>query len=103
MKKLLALLLLTASVSAMAQHGYGFRPHGYYGGGWGWVAPTVVGGVVGYEIARSQQPVIIQQQQPVIVQQQQPVIVQQPQQLCSPWTETQQADGTITRTRTCSQ
>ena len=95
MKKLLALLLLTASVSAMAQHGYGFRPHGYYGGGWGWVAPTVVGGVVGYEIARSQQPVIIQQQQPVIIQ--------QPQQLCSPWTETQQPDGTITRTRTCSQ
>jgi hypothetical protein len=96
MKKLLAILLLTASVSAMAQHGYGFRPHGYYGGGWGWVAPTVVGGVVGYEIARSQQPVIIQQQQ-------QPVIIQQPQQLCSPWTETQQPDGTITRTRTCSQ
>ena len=87
MKKLLAILLLTASVSAMAQHGYGFRPHGYYGGGWGWVAPTVIGGVVGYEIARSQQPVIIQQ----------------PQQLCSPWTETQQPDGTITRTRTCSQ
>lgn len=94
MKKLLAILLLTASVSAMAQHGYGFRPHGYYGGGWGWVAPTVIGGVVGYEIARSQQPVIIQQQ---------PVIIQQPQQLCSPWTETQQPDGTITRTRTCSQ
>ena len=93
MNKLLALLLLTASVSAMAQHGYGFRPHGYYGGGWGWVAPTVIGGVVGYEIARSQQPVIIQQQ---------PVIIQQPQ-LCSPWTETQQPDGTITRTRTCSQ
>ena len=94
MKKLLALLLLTASVSAMAQHGYGFRPHGYYGGGWGWVAPTVIGGVVGYEIARSQQPVVIQQQ---------PIVVQQPQQLCSPWTETQQPDGTITRTRTCSQ
>jgi hypothetical protein len=94
MKKLLAVLLLTASVSAMAQHGYGFRPHGYYGGGWGWMAPTIIGGVVGYEIARSQQPVIIQQQ---------PVIIQQPQQLCSPWTETQQPDGTITRTRTCSQ
>ncbi|CAB5218732.1 hypothetical protein UFOVP218_99 [uncultured Caudovirales phage] len=94
MKKLLALLLLTASVSAMAQHGYGFRPHGYYGGGWGWVAPTVIGGVVGYEIARSQQPVVIQQQ---------PIVIQQPQQLCSPWTETQQPDGTITRTRTCSQ
>ena len=94
MKKLLAILLLTASVSAMAQHGYGFRPHGYYGGGWGLITPTIIGGVVGYEIARSQQPVIIQQQ---------PVIVQQPQQLCSPWTETQQPDGTITRTRTCSQ
>jgi len=101
MKRLLAILLLTASVSAMAQHGYGFRPHGYYGGGWGLITPTIIGGVVGYEIARSQQPVIIQQQ-PVIVQQQ-PVIIQQPQQLCSPWTETQQPDGTITRTRTCSQ
>jgi hypothetical protein len=94
MKRLLAILLLTASVSAMAQHGYGFRPHGYYGGGWGLITPTIIGGVVGYEIARSQQPIIIQQQ---------PVIVQQPQQLCSPWTETQQPDGTITRTRTCSQ
>jgi hypothetical protein len=94
MKKLLAAALLTISMSAMAQHGYGFRPHGYYGGGWGWVAPTVVGGVVGYEIARQQQPVVIQQQ---------PVVIQQSQQLCTPWTETQHPDGTITRTRTCSQ
>jgi len=42
-------------------------------------------------------------QQPVIIQQQQPVVVQPQNQSCSPWTETQNPDGTITRTRTCTQ
>ena len=101
MKKLLVILLLTASASAMAQH---HRHHGYWhhrGGHnpWVWVAPTIIGGVIGYEIARNQPPVIVQQP-PVVIQQQPGVYSATPN--CSPWTETQNQDGTITRTRTCS-
>jgi hypothetical protein len=101
MKKLLALLLLTASVSAMAHGPYrgGYWARGYVGG-WGWVDPTIIGSAIVYEAAR-QQPVYVQQ--PVIIQQQQPVVVQPQNQSCSPWTETQNQDGTITRTRTCTQ
>lgn len=105
MKKVLAILLLTISAGAMAHghnhHGGFYRPH-YGGWGWGgWVAPTIIGGVVGYELAR--QPVIVQQP-PVIVQQ--PPVMVQPQMTtqpvnCTAWTETQNPDGTITRTRIC--
>ena len=99
MKKiLLALSLLALTGTAMAQHyhGHGFRHHGHHRGpgvGW-WVAPVVVG-AIGYELGRQQ--IVIQQ----------PVVVQNPPsvsgQICTPWTETQNLDGTITRTRTCNQ
>ena len=99
MKKILAILMLTASATAMAQH------HGHHGQwhrsgpGWGWwVAPVITGAVV-YEIARNQQPIIVQQ--PVIVQS--PQMVYQTNPNCGPWLETQHQDGTVTRTRTCSQ
>ena len=100
MKKiLLALSLLAVTGTAMAQHyhGHGLRHpgHGYYRGpgfGW-WVAPVVVG-AIGYELGRQQ--VIVQQPQ-VVVQTPQPIQGQ----TCTPWTETQNSDGTITRTRTC--
>lgn len=101
MKKIALALALFASVPAMA-HGphHGYWRHG--GGGWNWVAPAIVGGVIGYEIARP--PVVVQQ--PVIVQPQ-PVPVPQPYivqgQNCSPWTQIQNPDGTITSTRTCTQ
>lgn len=100
MKKLLVISVLTlASIPAMAQH-YGHHGHWHrgHGGGWNWVAPVLIGGVVGYEIARNQPPVVVQQQ-PVILQSPQVVY----QQNCSPWTEVQNSDGTITRTRTCQQ
>jgi hypothetical protein len=104
MKKiLLALSLLAVAGSALAQHhGHGFRHHGHHGHyrgpgfGW-WVAPVVVG-AIGYELGRQQ---VIVQQPPVVVQQ--PPVVYQPNQNCTPWTETQHSDGTITRTRTCTQ
>jgi hypothetical protein len=71
MKKLfLALTLLAIAGSASAQwhhHGGYYRGGGCYG--CGWVAPLVIGGVIGYEINRANQPVIIQQQPPVIIQQ----------------------------------
>ena len=100
MKKIILTLALLASVPAFAQHYH--HHHGYWqrgGNNWMWVAPTIIGGVIGYEIARNQPPVVVQQ--PVIVQNQNLPTVQQQQ--CSPWTEVQNSDGTITRTRTCSQ
>jgi hypothetical protein len=107
MKKILILSLMLISVSASAQH-YHAHPWRHGGGNsWFWVAPTVIGGVVGYEIARQQQPVVIQQiptcASPGIrcsYEIQQPVQVQP---ICSIWTEVQNPDGTITRTRTCTQ
>jgi hypothetical protein len=118
MKKLIALLLLTLSASAaMAQHhGYGPRNfngyHGNYarghvGGGWGWTVPAAIGGLIVYQAIRPQ-PVIVQQ--PSVVYQQAPVLIQQQSdygqvqnQTCTPWTEVQSSDGSITRTRTCTQ
>ena len=100
MKKILvALTLLTLTGTTFAQHyhGHGIRHHGHYRGpGFGWWVAPVITGVIGYEIAKQQQVIV-----------QPPVIVQNPPlqsgQVCSPWTETQNPDGTITRTRTCNQ
>ena len=93
MKKILVTLvaigsLMTASAEARAQH---------------WVGPALIGGVIGYEISRPpvyNPPVVVQQQPPVVIQQQ-PVVVQG--QNCSPWTQVQNPDGSITTTRTCTQ
>jgi len=95
MKKLLLIFALIPFL-VQAQHYHGPYRGGviYRGPGFGWWTVPVVGGLIGYELAKQQQ-----QQQPVIIQQ--PVIVQQPQ-VCTPWLETQNPDGTITRTRTCS-
>ena len=92
MKKLIALILVTMAVSAQAQH-----HHHRHGGNW--IAPVVVGGVIGYALTRNYyEPVYNYGYVPPP-----PVVVQQPRSACTPWTETQHADGTITRTRTCSQ
>jgi len=79
MKKVIAatfIALLSAPV--VAQHHYGMRHfdhHQHYrGGGWGWVAPAVIGGAVVYGLTRPA-PVVVQQ--PVYIQQ--PVVVDQPQ------------------------
>ena len=74
MKKILSLFVLTLSLTASAEaccYRGGYYHHGYYGNGW--VAPALIGGVIGYELARP--PVVIEQ--PVIVQPPQ-VVVQQP-------------------------
>jgi hypothetical protein len=98
---LLALSMLAVVGTANAQwHHHG----GYYRGGYSnnWVAPAIIGGVIGYELSRPryyEPPVVVQQ--PVIIQQQ-PVYTATTAS-CTVWTETQHADGTITRTRTCTQ
>ena len=72
-KLLLALSMLCVVGTAGAQWHHGCCYRGGYGGGW--VAPALIGGVIGYELSRPA-PVIVEQQ-PVIVQP--PVsVVQQP-------------------------
>jgi hypothetical protein len=103
MKRLVALILITLSATAMAQHYH----HGHRHGGWGyngWIAPVIVSGVIGYEIARNYPPVVVQQ--PVIVQPAPvlPTTVYYGQsQTCTAWNEIQTADGKIYRERTCTQ
>ncbi len=100
MKKLILSVLLVTSITAYAQpHGHWQHRGGY--SPWVWVAPTVIGGVIGYEIARNQYPVVVQQQ-PIVVQQQ-PGQVYGYSPNCTPWTEVQNPNGTVTRTRTCAQ
>ena len=113
MKKLLVLMLLTLSASAMAQHhshgfrhGHGFghgHGHGHWArghsGAWNWAVPAAIGGLIIYEATR--QPVVVQPN-PVIIQQQ-TLPLPQANPTCTPWTEVQSSDGTITRTRTCTQ
>lgn len=98
-KFLLSVGLLVLASTANAQWHHGYHRGGVYYGGQHWIAPALIGGVIGYELSR-QQPVVVQQQ-PIIVQN--PPMVYQTQQNCTPWTETQHSDGTITRTRTCAQ
>ena len=99
MKRLVALFLITLSATAMAQH-----HHHHRHGGWGyngWIAPVIVSGVIGYEIARRQAPPVIVQQ-PVVVQPA-PYYGQTQVQSCTAWTEVQTPDGRIYRERTCTQ
>jgi hypothetical protein len=96
MRKFLLVFLLSLVAVSVNAHEYGYRHHGGYG--YGWVAPTIIGGVIGYELAN--RPVVVQQQ-PVIIQQ--PVYTQ-PYPVgtnCTPWQVVQMPDGTYTQTRTC--
>lgn len=70
MRKLITTFVLCAGLGTCAisqaepwHHGGG---HYVYRPGFGWVVPAVVGGVIGYEIARPAQPnVVVVQPQPV--------------------------------------
>jgi len=79
MKKIiLALVLATTALSAFADGRGGFHGGGGYHGGWhggyhggcygcGWVAPAIIGGVIGYELAQPR-TVIVQEPQVVYTQ-----------------------------------
>jgi hypothetical protein len=71
MKKIVLALMAVVSFSAQAHCGYGYGCGYRVGGGGGWVGPAIIGGVIGYEIARPryEQPVVVVQQPPVYVQQ----------------------------------
>ena len=111
MKKLfitLALACVTLPVLAQhhvyrshGHHGQGFRHHGHHHhhnhyyrhpGYSGWVAPLIIGGVVGAAIAN--RPT---QTETLIIRQ--PVFTEQ---VCTEWKEIQANDGTIYRERTCT-
>ena len=96
MKKLTAILLLVLSNSVWAHGPYRHHPV-YPSRHYDWMVPTIIGGFVGYGIARSQQPPMVVANPPVIV------TTPPSGQYCSPWTETRNLDGSITLTRTCTQ
>ena len=71
--KRLALILAFIAAPAVAdpygfRHGGGWDRHEYHGGGGGWVAPMILGGVIGYELGRPryEPPIIVQQPPPVV-------------------------------------
>jgi len=73
----LSLLALVGSATAQAHEGFHYRG-GYRGGcyGCGWVAPALIGGVIGYELSRPSTVVV--EQPPVYVQQPSVVYVNPP-------------------------
>lgn len=92
---------MTIASTSFAQHHHHHR-HGYWkydsGRQWQWVAPVIIGGVIGYEIAKTNPP------QTVIIQQPPPTALppmNTPDMVCSPWTQIINSDGTVTYTRTC--
>jgi hypothetical protein len=61
-KKLVVGLILFGLMGVAVADPYGHgRGRGYYGNN-NWVAPALVGGLVGYAIARQQQPVVVSPQ-----------------------------------------
>jgi len=71
-KAIVAGLIAISTVGSVQAHGF----HGGYhhgGGGWGWVGPALIGGVIGYEMSR---PPVVVQPQPQVIYQPAPVVVQ---------------------------
>ena len=58
MKKLILAIGLLFATSAFADgyYGHGLRHGGHYRSGGEWVAPLIIGGVIGYELNRARQP-----------------------------------------------
>jgi hypothetical protein len=105
MKKIIigiaAALVTSTPVQADAwHHGYGgYRNYGYRP--YGWVAPAVIGGAIGYSLARPwYPPTPVYAPAPVYVEQA-PAVLPAPQPVCSEWIEVRGADGTITQQRVC--
>ena len=98
MKKILVLItLMLMSVTAFAQYRhYSPRYYGPYYGGGGWVAPVIIGGVIGYELSKANNNNTEVIQQPSVV-------VEQTTMECSPWKEIQTPEGKIYKERTCYQ
>jgi hypothetical protein len=61
MKYLIAIILSVLALTANAQHRHGHHHNGHYrSGGWGWVAPAIIGGAIVYGATRpAPQPQVI--------------------------------------------
>jgi len=100
MKKFLLLITLSLlSLTASAQYMHWHSRYGPYhsGSNNAWIAPVIIGGMIGYSINRAQQP------NTVIIQQSQPSVTVENNMECSAWREQLQTDGTIKRERICYQ
>lgn len=64
MRKLAIALLVLAASTAHAQHFHNHYHGGYRGG---WIAPVIIGGVIGYELNRPRTETVIVQQQPTVI------------------------------------
>ena len=95
-KTILALSLLAIVGTASAHEGFRGYSGGYYHGGCygcGWVAPALIGGVIGYELSRPT-TVYVEPQPSVVYVQPQPTVQAPPpgyhwQQMIDPQTNTQ--------------
>jgi len=95
MKKILFFIVASLfSITVSAQYMHWHSRHGPHYSHDRWVAPLIIGGVIGYELNKSRTNTVIVQQPTVIIEQTME---------CTPWKEIQQYDGTITRERTCYQ
>ena len=92
---ILAILMVITTAAHTAPHNHGGHNNGHsgghwtrgHGGGWLWAVPVIIGGAIVYQATQPQTTIIVQ-----------PIVDSN----CSPWTEIQNPDGTITRTRTCN-
>lgn len=70
MKKILSAFVLCAGLGYCMAPAHAdewrrsYSHHGYRGNGYGWVVPGIIGGVIGYELARPRQPDVVVVQPP---------------------------------------
>lgn len=103
MKKVLAILALALTqLPAVAQYRYQGHHNHYHDNSGRWLAPLIVGGVVGYAISKNSssttEQVIVQQS---VVTEPGAVVIQT--QRCTAWQEVVRYDGSVLRQRTCTQ
>ena len=99
MKTILAAVLMAFSTATLAHQPRMYQVQHYHQHlrNQDWIAPLILGGVIGYGISQTRQPV---QQPPVIVQQpREVIIVTEP--ACTVWREIHYPDGTMVRERIC--
>lgn len=68
MKRVIFLVLAFFATTAFADgwRGHGIRHEHYHSGGNNWVAPLIIGGVIGYEISRNSPPPVVYAPPPVV-------------------------------------
>lgn len=100
MKKIILAYILAATATTVFADGRDHGRHGHnnqhyprpivrHDDGMNWLVPAIIGGVVMYSVTRPQAET---NTNTVVIQNN-----------CTPWTEVQNPNGTITRTRTCTQ